>query len=236
MASFDTSVREIREALEDLAEPGRKEKTLHYAPTSQEVIGVRNPDLRILIRELKAEYKHWPPEEWIGLSRALVHSGVFECQVLGFELIAGNKKLLALMTYKDASGLMHKLDNWASVDHFSVGIFGVMWRLGEVQDRHIQRLLESDNVWERRVAVVSTVSLNLKSRGGTGDTDRTVWVCEQVVDERHPMIWKALSWALRQLSRVDPEAVESFLDEHGERMSKQVLREVRHKLDFGTKN
>jgi 3-methyladenine DNA glycosylase AlkD len=236
MGSYLKYVQEIREALEDLAEPGRKDKIKHYAPTSQEIIGVRSPDLRGLIKELKAKYKHWPAEDWIGLSKALVHTGIFECQVTGFELIAGSKKWLGAMKYEDAADLMCHLDNWASVDHFSVGIFGVLWRLGEVQDRHIQGLLESDNVWERRVAVVSTVSLNLKSRGGTGDTVRTVRVCEQVVDERHPMIWKALSWALRQLSRMDREAVESFLDMHGERMSKQVLREVRHKLEFGTKN
>ncbi len=54
--------------------------------------------------------------------------------------------------------------------------------------------------------MVSTVALNLKSRGGTGDTPRTLHVCEQVVDDHHDMIRKALSWALRELSKSDRES------------------------------
>jgi len=97
-------------------------------------------------------------------------------------------------------------------------------------------LLDSKDFWDRRVAVVSTVALNLKSRGGTGDTPRTLMVCEQVVDDHHDMIQKALSWALRELSKRDPRSVTEFMEQFGNRLAKRVVREVSHKLDFGTKN
>ncbi len=80
------------------------------------------------------------------------------------------------------------------------------------------------------------MALNLKSRGGKGDTPRTLAVCERVVEERHPMIWKALSWALRELSKRDKAAVWDFLEKHEQKMSKQAVREITHKLEFGTKN
>ena len=112
----------------------------------------------------------------------------------------------------------------------------MLWGRGVVKDSHIDKLLESDNFWERRVAVVSTVALNLKSRGGKGDTPRTIAVCERVVYERHDMIQKALSWALRELSKRDREAVYSFMEKYELRLSNRVLREVNHKLEFGTKN
>ena len=80
------------------------------------------------------------------------------------------------------------------------------------------------------------MALNLKSRGGTGDTPRTIAICERVVDERHDMIQKALSWALRELSKRDREAVYSFMERNEKRLANRVLREVNHKLDFGTKN
>ena len=100
----------------------------------------------------------------------------------------------------------------------------------------IGKLLDSEDHWQRRVAVVSTVGLNLKSRGGTGDTPRTLQVCEAVVGDHHEMIQKALSWALRELSKRDRKAVADFIAKHENQLARRVIREVNHKLDFGTKN
>jgi 3-methyladenine DNA glycosylase AlkD len=155
---------------------------------------------------------------------------------VAFELIARNRKLLGALEYEDLADLGRNLDNWATVDHYSVGIYGVLWGKGVVKDRHIDRLLQSGNPWDRRVAVVSTVALNLKSRGGKGDTARTLSVCERVVDDHHDMIQKALSWALRELSKRDRDAVVEFMERFGRMMGRRVVREVKHKLEFGTKN
>lgn len=229
-------VKEIEEALSDLGSAARREKSLTYFPTSQQVMGVTNPDIHALLKEIKAKYGPGSPGAWIDLCKALVATGIFECQVLAYEMIGRDRKLLDALEYKDLSELGQNLDNWASVDHYTVGIFGVLWGKGVVKDSHIDKLLESDNFWERRVAVVSTVALNLKSRGGKGDTPRTIDVCERVVDDHHDMIQKALSWALRELSKRDRETVCSFMERYKNRLANRVLREVNHKLDFGTKN
>ena len=229
-------VNEILEALSDLGSAERREKSLTYFPTAQKVMGVKSPDLKAILKEIRSKYGPGTPEEWINLCKALVATSVFECQVLAYEMIGRDRKLLQALQYKDLSALGQNLDNWASVDHYTVGIYGVLWGLGVVKDSHIDALLKSDNFWERRVAVVSTVALNLKSRGGKGDTPRTIAVCERVVDERQDMIQKALSWALRELSKRDREAVNSFMNRHELRLANRVVREVNHKLDFGTKN
>jgi 3-methyladenine DNA glycosylase AlkD len=228
--------KKILEALSELGSVERREKSKYYFPTAQQVIGVTNPDIKKLLKEIRAEYGPVGPREWIGLCKELVAAGVFECQILAYEMIGRDKKLLNALEYKDLPALGRNLDNWASVDHFSVSIFGVLWGKGIVEDSHIDSLLKSDNFWDRRVAVVSTVALNLKSRGGTGDTPRTLAVCKQVVDDHHDMIQKALSWALRELSKRDRNAVYSFLDQYGNRLASRVVREVNHKLEFGTKN
>jgi len=208
----------------------------HSFPTSQRVIGVTNPQMREVIKAVRERHESWIEAQWISLCKALVLEDVFECQVIAYEIINKDRKLLGALSYEDLMALWRNLDNWASVDHFTVGIYGVLWGRGVVQDAHIDALLLSENFWDRRVAVVSTVALNLKSRGGTGDTPRTLAVCERVVDERQPMIWKALSWALRELAKRDPEAVWDFLEKYETRMSKQAVREISHKLEFGTKN
>ncbi len=205
-------VKEIIEALQDLSDPQRKELSKTYFPTSMKVIGVSNPDLKSVIKVLRGRMLNWNERDWIELCKGLVAADIFECQVLAFEIIGRDKRLLNQLKFEDLTDLGQHLDNWASVDHYAVGIHGVLWGKGVVQDREIERLLGSENHWERRVAVVSTVALNLKSRGGSGDTPRTIKVCERVVDDRQEMIQKALSWALRELSKRDRNAVIEFME------------------------
>ncbi|MEN8201045.1 MAG: DNA alkylation repair protein [Bacteroidota bacterium] len=229
-------VDEITVTLTELSDPKRKEKSKTYFPTAQEVLGVTNPHIKTLLKELKELHASWTPKQWIELCKTLVAKDIFECQVLAYELIGRDRKLLNSLSYADLEALWRNLDNWASVDHFTVGIYGVLWGKGVVKDEHIDALLKSDNFWNRRIAVVSTVALNLKSRGGTGDTPRTLAVCAKVVDDHHDMIQKALSWALRELSKRDRNAVGEFLERNNSHLAKRVIREVTHKLDFGTKN
>ena len=236
MKKMQSIVGEVIAALEEFADPKRVEKSKTYFPTSQRVLGVTNPHIKTVTTELRQLHKAWIPGEWIDLCKALVDCDVFECQIMAYEILGRNRKLLDTLTYDDLEDLWKNLDNWASVDHFTVGVYGVLWGTGVVKDQHIELLLQSDNFWERRVAVVSTVALNLKSRGGKGDVPRTIGVCKRVVDERHDMIQKALSWALRELSKRDKKSVIEFMKRYESRLAKRVVREVSHKLDFGTKN
>ncbi len=235
-SEIQRTLGEVLDALSDLSSEERRKQIRYFAPGSQDVVGVSNPDLKEVIKALREKYRHWDEQHWIKLCKALVACDVFECQVLAYEIIGRNKRLLNALTYKDLMDLWRNLDNWASVDHFSVGIYGVLWGKGVVTDGHIEELLKSENFWDRRVAVVSTVALNLKSRGGSGDVPRTLAVCEKVVDDREDLIRKALSWALRELSKRDPQSVRNFIDTYRNRLAGLVIREVNHKLDFGTKN
>ncbi len=229
-------VRKVVQQLESAGNSARRAKSSTYCPTAMRVIGVSNPELYSLIRALRKEHPEWSDRQWIDLGLELVGTGIFECRGIAFELIGRNRKLLELLTPVEVSVLAEGLDNWASVDHFAVGIHGVLWRMGKVTDRDIEQLLRSEDPWKRRVAVVSTVALNLKSRGGTGDAARTLKVCEAVVKDHHDMIQKALSWALRELSKREPRAVQEFMERHHNALAGRVVREVNHKLKFGTKN
>src|SRR5207253_10564833 len=90
--------------------------------------------------------------------------------------------------------------------------------------------------WWRRAALVCTVALDNKVRGGSGDTTRTLEVCRILVKDRDDMVVKAMSWSLRELSRRDPEVVRAFLDEYQSKLAARVVREVRTKLTTGLKN
>jgi 3-methyladenine DNA glycosylase AlkD len=61
-------------------------------------------------------------------------------------------------------------------------------------------------------------------------------ICEKVISDRDDMIVKALSWALRELSKIDKPAVEVFMEKYDEQLAGRVRREVYTKLETGRKN
>ena len=128
------------------------------------------------------------------------------------------------------------MDNWVTTDTFSVMLSGWVWRENQITDTDVLNWLNSESLWWRRAAVVSTVPLNLRARGGKGDSKRTLLICEKVVSDRDDMIVKALSWALRELSKSDKPAVEAFMEKYDEQLAGRVRREVYTKLETGRKN
>jgi 3-methyladenine DNA glycosylase AlkD len=199
-------------------------------------LGVRTPDFRVLIKEWWVEIKNWPPEKLIVFAKELVETRIFECNQLAYELLSKNKNALSLLKLKDLEELGKNMDNWATTDCFSVMISGWAWRENQITDADVLNWLETGNLWWRRAAIVSTVALNLKSRGGKSDAKRTLMICEKVINNREPLIVKALSWALRELSKSDKPAVEKFMEEYDSQMAGLVRREVYTKLETGRKN
>ena len=170
------------------------------------------------------------------LAKELVKTRIMECNQVAFEILWKNKNALKLIRLQDIEELGQNIDNWVTVDTLSVMISGWVWRENQISDEDVLNWLESDNRWWRRTAVVSTVTLNLRSRGGTGDPKRTLLICEKVVSDRDDMIVKALSWALRELSKSDKPAVEEFMRKYDEQLAGRVRKEVYTKLETGRKN
>jgi 3-methyladenine DNA glycosylase AlkD len=126
------------------------------------------------------------------------------------------------------------MGNWGDTDAFSF-LAGLAWRNGQISDQRVHRWARSKNRWWRRAALVCTVVLNRRSVGGTGDVGRTLAVAELLAGDRDDMVVKGLSWALRELIRVDRRAVERFLRDHDGVLAARVKREVRAKLTTGLK-
>lgn len=223
-------------SLEKYKDLKRIEFNKKTCPTAMKGIGVTVPNLRIVLKELKQLIKAFSVEEKIKLAIGLVETNIHECQSLAYGLFGEDTNLLQSLTERDIDTLGRNLDNWGSVDSFGVLLVGKAWREGIINTSKIKRYLRSEDFWRRRIAIVATVSLNKKSQGGTGDVKRTLEICQLAVDDHQDMVVKALSWALRELAKVNRESVLDFLKKNRERLHTRVLREVNHKLKFGTKN
>jgi len=224
------------QTLRSLTDPERQKVTAGYFPTAMEILGVSAPKMRTVLRQLLQDLKGDGPESVLGLAWFLREEGTHEGRQVAFELLDRRKDARAVLRAKDIRNLGQGNDNWASVDAFACYVSGPVWREGQITDKQVCSWTRSRDLWWRRTALVSTVPLNMKSRGGTGDSDRTLMICRELVQDPEPMVAKGLSWALRTLIAVDRSGVNRFLDEYEATLPSLVKREVRTKLKTGKKN
>jgi 3-methyladenine DNA glycosylase AlkD len=192
------------------------------------------PGVRALRRTYSRKLSRADPEFVLALARELVYS--YGYREPAYELVQNHREAFRNLGPAELEELGRGMDSWWSVDSFARILSGPAWRDGQVPDGLIHRWAHSNDLWWRRAALVSTVALNVRSHGGSGDTGRTLAVCGLLVDDHEDMVVKALSWALRALVVHDPEAVRGFLEMHEGRLAARVLREVNNKLATGLKN
>jgi 3-methyladenine DNA glycosylase AlkD len=193
-------------------------------PTTTAIRGVR--------REYSRRLRQAPGREVLAIADALVD----QHRWVAYELVASHRDALANLDVNDVERFGRGIADWGSVDAFARHISGLAWQRGRIADEVIHRWASSPDRWWRRAALVSTVPLNLRSAGGTGDTRRTLDICARLAADHDDMVVKALSWALRELVIWDPDAVRNFLDTHPDVLAARVRREVRTKLETGRKN
>jgi 3-methyladenine DNA glycosylase AlkD len=192
------------------------------------------PAWRPLRKQWTAELATAPARHVLALANELLDDQPWG-RLTAYELIAYHPAAFASLNATSLKRLARGLEDWVGVDTYACYLAGPAWREGRLATTQVHRWLASDDRWLRRTAVVCTVALNVRARGGRGDTDRTLAVCERVVHDRDDMVVKALSWALRSLVVWDHDAVAAFVREHRAVLAGRVVREVSTKLRTGRK-
>jgi len=233
---MENLINGIRLSLEEFADEKRIRFAQKSYPTKMHIIGVTVPNLKIVLKALKKQTNAFETKEKLELIKRLIDKDVFELQQIAFEYLQSQKNLYKSLTEEYIESIEKNLDNWISVDYFGAIVVGCAWRENFISAEKVKNYLSSDNFWIRRIAVVATVSLNQKAKGGFGDSKRTLEICKLVVDDHQEMIIKALSWSLRELAKIDKEPVIKFVNEFENRLHKKILREVKNKLETGLKN
>lgn len=191
------------------------------------------------VRELRRGYSRriaaWEPRDVVALAERLADGGDVR-RFVAYELVSGHRAALRSLGPAELERLGHGMASWVAVDTFGCYLSGPAWREGQVPDEVVHRWAASPDRWWRRAALVSTIGLNNRARGGRGDTPRTLALCALLAADRDDMVVKAVSWALRELSKRDAAAVEDFVDLHRATLAPRVLREVANKLRSGLKN
>lgn len=198
--------------------------------------GAATEELRAVRREFSRRLKDAAPHVVIELATLLLEVPRMDYRFFAYELVHHHPAALSHLNAWQLEQFGRGIASWGAVDCFAIFLGGPVWRDRRVPNSLIHGWARSADRWWRRAALVSTVPLNSKARGGSGDTYRTLQVCRLLERDSDPMVAKALSWALRELSKRDPRAVREFISSRKEILPALVLREVGNKLRTGLKN
>jgi len=94
------------------------------------------------------------------------------------------------------------------------------------KDNVLKKLSNSENMWEKRIAIVATM-YHIKK----GSHDLTIELALNNLNHSHDLIHKANGWLLREMGKKDEEKLLNFLKTHYQNMPRTSLRYAIEKLD-----
>ncbi len=109
------------------------------------------------------------------------------------------------------------VNNWDLVDSSSPHIIGA-W-LENREKAPLYTLARSENLWDRRIAIIATLKLIRSNR-----FDDTLRLSLLLKRDPEDLIHKAVGWMLREVGKRDAAVEKAFLDEHSAEMPRTMLR------------
>ena len=110
-----------------------------------------------------------------------------------------------------------RINNWDLVDLSAPQIVGAF--LVDKEKDILFKFAHSKNLWEKRIAVLSTFSFIKINR-----FDTALQISEILLNDDHDLIHKAVGWMLREIGKRDLNTEEKFLKKHYNKMPRTMLR------------
>lgn len=178
-------------------------------------IGVRVP----MIRKVCKEFKHLPLTE----AQKLIESPFHEHRMAGLIILTLQYPRATSQVKNDIFDLYMRelmrrnINNWDLVDVTCRQIVGEHLRDDRAQ---LYTLAESNNLWERRVSIISTFAYIAR-----GDASTSLDLAELLLHDHEDLMHKAVGWTLREVGkRCDEQLLRDFLDRHARGMPRTALR------------
>ena len=211
---------QVKTELEKLADPEYAGKLQGFFKTGigqygegDLFLGVRVPDQR----RISKKYRNASLSDVLHLLRSRIHehrlTGLF---ILIEQFKRGTQEIRHQIVdlYLDNTAYVN---NWDLVDSSSYKILGE-W-LVDRERGILYQLAESDNIWERRISIISTFAFINR-----GDLTDALALAKILINDDHDLIHKASGWVLREVGKKDRAALEEFLLEYYKMMPRTMLR------------
>lgn len=175
-------------------------------------LGITVPKIRSLVKE------YWE-ETSLKELKELLKSKFHEERLTALLILvkkyesSENKKRVVDFYLKN---LIH-VNNWDLVDLSAPNILGDFF--SENPKEILYKLVKSKNLWEKRIAIVSTLTFIRKN-----NFNDTLKISRILLKDKHDLIHKSVGWMLREVGKRDLKVLEKFLEKNYKQMSRTTLR------------
>lgn len=217
----------LQTRIASLADPDYLAGIAQAVPTEWHILGVRVPALRALAREMQQDY----PDLTAGdlcllLDDAFADHGREEVLCLIFWL-ARRWRQLTVDTWRHLDGWLDEVADWEICDQLAMGIGAPIVNAHPELTDPLTDWTRADSEWRRRFTLATAAALNQKGRS---NVDVALALARPLLNDPSPNVRKAVGWALREVSKQDPDAVYAFLRAHKADTHPAVLRQSAQKL------
>ncbi|MFH1400309.1 MAG: DNA alkylation repair protein [Nanoarchaeota archaeon] len=218
---------DIIRALEDVARPEKVAILLSFFKTGKGqygegdvFIGVAVPDQR----KVASQFMDISLDEVAWLLASKVHEHRLTGALILVEKFKKADRIRREEVFDFYIRNIKGINNWDIVDLTAPSIVGAF-----LLDRPrglLFKMARSSNLWERRIAVVSTYTFIRNSQ-----FDDTLKISEILLEDKHDLIHKACGWMLREVGKKDEKVLKGFLNKHATTMPRTMLRYAIERLD-----
>ncbi|MGZ6314340.1 MAG: DNA alkylation repair protein [Candidatus Limnocylindrales bacterium] len=211
----DAFVAAITDGFKSIGDPVAADGVHSVTPGLGPVFGVRLPLMDATHKAFTRGTRQTPTSLLLDAMGRLLREEKREVRWFGIWNLARLLPTDPERTWQLLRRAAREADEWITVDTlahpYGEGILRDARRWPE-----LEQLVYSASRWERRL-VGSTLATMPHVRGVTGGRDRPVIqhslaLLGQLIGDNEPDVQKALSWALRTLTTLDPEATTRFLE------------------------
>lgn len=215
-------LQDLRKDLEKIADPKRARVLQRFFKTKKGEYGEGDVFLGITVpesRSIAQKYKDLSSDKITELLRSEIHEErLIAVLFLVHNFQTGNKQNKKAI-YNFYLKHTKYINNWDLVDLSADKIAGE-YLLDKKRDILIA-LANSKNLWERRIAIMTTFQFIKKQKS----SEWTFKIAEILLNDKHDLIQKAVGWMLREVGkRIGQGVEEEFLIKHYKQMPRTMLR------------
>ena len=213
-------VEKIRKILRSLANPDIAEHSQRFFKTGEGEYGEGDKFLGIRVPVLRQQVKTFKDTILDDIQQLLASSfheeRLFALLLLVHKFTKGNEEAKSAIYHLYLNNTQY-INNWDLVDSSAYQIVGIFL---EDKDRQVlYQLVQSDSLWERRIAIMSTLHFIRNHQ-----FDDTLKLATQLINDPEDLIHKAVGWMLREIGKRDVTVEKVFLQSHYKKMPRTMLR------------